>query len=157
MNIHLKYDNMHRNILFYALICINSLVNISINYILSPLPTLSLFSSMNFPLSLQVPLTQLSLSLALQFPIHHTLPSFFHRPLSFSSFFLLFTIPLHSFLSFVLKIGVIKETSNFTLNPIKSYQSRISTMILSFLSFYEIDHPSKNLLHVNFCEIQDSL
>ena len=101
MNIYLKYDNMHRNIILYALICINSLVNISINYILSPLPTLSLFSSMNFPLSLQFslttfPLPRSSISYPPNTPIIFPLPVIilillpsFHHSSSFLSLFFL--------------------------------------------------------------------
>ena len=35
MDMHLKYDNMHENGMFYALICINNHVSICINFMLS--------------------------------------------------------------------------------------------------------------------------
>ena len=39
MNMHSKYDNVHKNGMFYALIWINNHVIIIINFILSPLVT----------------------------------------------------------------------------------------------------------------------
>ena len=39
IDLHLKYDNMHKNGMFYALICINNHVITSINYMLLHTPS----------------------------------------------------------------------------------------------------------------------
>ena len=73
----------------------------------------------------------------------HT-PFISHSPFSFFSSFPLSIIPLHSILSFLSKQRVIKkEILNFA--PTRSYQSRISIKVLSFLSFHVIDHPSPKI------------
>ena len=41
VDMHSKYDNMHKNGIFYAKICINNHIIICINYMLSPRYTLN--------------------------------------------------------------------------------------------------------------------
>ena len=43
IDIHSKYDNMHKNEIFYDLICMNNCVTSCINYILSPIQGLGEF------------------------------------------------------------------------------------------------------------------
>ena len=45
---HSKYDNMHNDEIFYALICINNHVISSINYMLSMIMTMMIESSFYF-------------------------------------------------------------------------------------------------------------
>ena len=60
---HSKYDNMHKNEMFYALICINNHLITSINYMLSPSPPSSLSIAITHFLHLPLALT-ITLSLA---------------------------------------------------------------------------------------------
>ena len=49
IDMYSKYDNMHKNIIFYVLICINNYLTTGINYILSVLKDDSMVKMEFFP------------------------------------------------------------------------------------------------------------